>query len=201
MRFMVMHKQTEEMEQGLLPDPAAIEAVSALLRQSLQEQVFVSGEGLKPTSQRVRLQYSQGQRTVTQGPFSDARELLAGFVLLRVRSRDEALSWCDRLAAGAGEVELFLGPVVEPWDLGLMPPPKNPPLRFLVLRQQDQRGAADTPAEPELAARNETLLAELRAAGVLQASGSLHGTRQGARLHYQGAKPRSSTVRSRSRRS
>lgn len=190
MRFMVMHKVTEEMERGLPPDPAVIEGVGKLIQEGLKDQVFVSGEGLKPTSQRVHIQYEQGKRTVTDGPFTEAKELIAGFALTRVRSKEEAISWSDRFAAVIGDVRLFMGPVVEPWDLGMMPRPKNPPLRFLSMHQLDERSAQDAPPDPELLAKMGALVAEMTQAGVLQASGGLQSTRKGARIRFQGGKPR-----------
>jgi hypothetical protein len=185
---MVMHKVTEEMERGLPPDPAVIEGVGKLIQEGLKEQVFVSGEGLKPTSQRVHVRYAQGKRTVTDGPFTEAKELIAGFALTRVRSQEEALSWSDKFAAVIGDVELFMGPVVEPWDLGMMPKPKNPPLRFLSMHQLDERMAQDVAPDPELAARMGALIGEMTQAGVLQASGGLQSTKKGARIRYQGGK-------------
>lgn len=189
MRFMVMHKMTKEMEQGLPPDPAVIQGVAQLVQEGLKDQVFVSGEGLKPTSQRVHVKYAQGKRTLTDGPFTEAKELIAGFALTRVRSREEALAWSDRFAAVIGDVELFMGPVVEPWDLGMMPKPKNPPLRFLSMHQLDERTAQDTPPAPELAARMAALIGEMTQAGVLQASGGLQSTKRGARIRFEGGKP------------
>ena len=115
MRFMVMHKMTDEMERGLAPDPAVIEGVGKLIQEGLEERVFVSGEGLKPSSERMHVVYENGMRTVTDGPFSEAKELVAGFGLMRVHSKEEALGWCDRFAAVIGDHELFLGAVVEPW--------------------------------------------------------------------------------------
>jgi len=117
MRFMVMHKMTEEMEKGLPPDPATIEGVGQLIQEGMKEKVFVSGEGLKPSSQRVHVAYENGERTITDDPFTETKELVAGFALMRVRSKEEAISWCDKFAAVIGDVELFMGPVVEPWDL------------------------------------------------------------------------------------
>ncbi|MEY2936247.1 MAG: hypothetical protein RL033_6996 [Pseudomonadota bacterium] len=189
MRFMVMHKVTAQMEQGLPPDPAVIEAVGQLIQEGLKDQVFVSGEGLKPTSQRVHIKYQQGKRTITDGPFIEAKELIAGFALTRVRSKEEAISWSDKFAAVIGDVELFMGPVVEPWDLGMMPKPKNPPLRFLSMHQLDERSAQDTPPAPELMAKMGALVSEMTQAGVLQASGGLQGTKKGARIRFQGGKP------------
>jgi hypothetical protein len=189
MRFMVMHKMTEEMEKGLKPDPAVIENVGKLVQEGAKEKVFVSGEGLWPSSERVRITYKNGKRTITDGPFSDAKELVAGFALMRVRSKEEAISWCDKFAGVIGDVDIFMGPVVEPWDLGIMPKPKNPPLRFLSLHQADERSENDTPPPPELMAKMRALVDEMTNAGALQATGGLASTKKGARIRYEGRKP------------
>lgn len=187
MKFMVMHKMTEELEKGLPPDPAIVEGVGKLVQEGTKEKIFVSGEGLKPSSERMRIAYKGGKRVITDGPFTEAKELVAGFALMRVRSREEAISWCDRFAAVIGDVELYMGPVVEPWDLGMMPKPKNPPLRVLSLHEWDERAERDTP-DPELVARMGALIEEMSAAGVLQATGGLASPKKGARIHYKGGK-------------
>ncbi len=188
MRFMVMHKMTEEMEKGLPPDPAIIEGVGKLIEEGLKEKVFVSGEGLKPSSQRVHIAYKKGKRTVTDGPFTESKELVAGFALMRVRSKEEAISWCDRFAAVIGDVELFMGPVVEPWDLGMMPKPANAPLRFLSMHKMDERSESEAPPDPQLMAAMGALIDEMTKAGVLQATGGLAGTAKGARIRYRDGK-------------
>jgi hypothetical protein len=188
MRFMIMHKMTEEMEKGLVPDPAIIEAVGKLIEQGVKDKSFVSGEGLKPSSERVHIVYEKGKRTITDGPFTEAKELVAGFALMRVRSKEEAISWCDKFAAVIGDVELFMGPVVEPWDLGMMPKPKNPPLRFLSMHKLDARSENEAPPDPELMAQMGALIDEMTEAGVLQATSGLAGTKQGARIRYEGGK-------------
>jgi hypothetical protein len=185
MRFMVMHKMTEAMERGL-PDPTVIEGVGKLIGEGVKEKVFVSGEGLKPSSERVHIAYKKGKRTITNGPFSDPRELVGGFALMRVRTKEEAISWCDRFAAIIGDVELFMGPVVEPWDLGLAPKPKNPPLRFLSLHKLDETAGGDSAPSPELMAKMGALIEEMTQAGVLQETGGLKGTKYGARIHFDG---------------
>jgi hypothetical protein len=190
MRFMVMHKMTEEMEKGLPPDPEIIEGVGKLIQDAAQDCVFVSGEGLAPSSQRVHIAYKKGQRTITTGPFSDPRELVAGFTLMKVQSREDAIAWCDRFAAVMGDVELFMGPVVEPWDIGMMPKPENPPLRFLSLHKMDARAEAGLPLDPQVAARMSALLNEMTSAGVLEATGGLASTKRGARIHFQDGKRR-----------
>lgn len=188
MRFMVMHKMTDEMEQGLLPDPAVIAGVEALISEGVEDRVFVSGEGLKPSSERVHIAYKNGERTVTDGPFTEAKELVGGFALMRVNSKAEAISWADRFAAVIGDVELIMGPVVEPWDLGMLPKPKNPPLRYLSMHKLEEGALAEP--DPALAAKMGALIEEMMRAGVLQATGGLEGTHLGARIRYENGKRR-----------
>ena len=190
MRFMVMHKMTEELEKSLPPDPATMEGVGKLIGEGLAERVFVGGEGLKPASQRVHIAYKNGKRTITDGPFTAARKLVAGFALMRVRSKEEAISWCDRFAAVIGDVELFMGPVVEPWDLGMAPKPENAPLRFLSMHKMDEHSDDDAPPDPTLMAKMGALVDEMTKAGVLQATGGLASTKKGARIRFEGGKRR-----------
>jgi hypothetical protein len=185
---MIMHKMTDEMEKGLPPDPAIIEGVGRLAEEGLKDNVFVSGEGLKPSSQRVHIAYKNGKRTITDGPFTEAKELVGGFGLMRVGSKEEAISWCDRFAAVIGDVELFLGPVVEPWDIGIMPKPENPPLRYISMHKMDERSDNDAPPDPKLMAKMGALIDEMTKAGVLQATGGLASTKKGARIRFEGGK-------------
>ncbi|MET0410222.1 MAG: YciI family protein [Polyangiaceae bacterium] len=185
---MVMHKMTAKMEKGLDPDPEIIAGVGRLVQEGLKDQVFVSGEGLWPSSQRVRLTYANGKRTITDGPFGEAKELIGGFSLLRVRSKEEAIEWCDRFAAVIGDMDVVLGPVVEPWDLGIARKPAQPPLRFLSLYQADEGSQGDTPRDPALVAKLDALIGEMRAAGALQGTGGLEHTKHGARIRYKGGK-------------
>ncbi|HTQ03579.1 MAG TPA: YciI family protein [Polyangiaceae bacterium] len=187
MRFMVMHKMTQEMERGLPLEPATIAGVHALVDEGVKKGIFVSGEGLKPSSERYRVVYENGKRTVTDGPFTEAKELVAGFALLRVQSKEEAIGWMDKVAALSGDAELVMGPVVEPWDLGLTPQPANPPLRILALRQANE-SAKDAPPDAKRMQRLGGLVAEMTAAGVLQATGGLTSTKDGARIHYAAGK-------------
>ena len=187
MRFMVMHKMTEEMEKGVPPEPAVIEGVGKLIGEAVKEKIFVSGEGLKPTSQRAHIVYKDGKRTITDGPFTEAKELVAGFALMRVRTRRRRSRWCDRFAAVLGDVELFMGPVVEPWDLGMVPKPANPPLRFLSMHKMDDR-RGQTAHRGRAMAKMGALIEEMTKAGVLQATGGLASTKKGARIRFEGGK-------------
>ena len=128
MRFMVMHKMTDEMEKGHPPDPAILEGVGKLIEEGAKENVFVSGEGLKPSSQRTHVVYKNGKRTITDGPFTEAKELIGGFCMIQVKSKKEALEWVKRWPAldGDGEVELEIRQVFEAEDFG---PEFTPELR------------------------------------------------------------------------
>lgn len=188
MRFMVMHKMTPELEKGLPPDQAVIHGVGRLIQEGVEKKIFVAGEGLKPSRERVRVVYKGGQRTITDGPFAEAKELVAGFALLRVRSKQEALAWCDRFAATSGDGEMFLGPIVEPWDLGMGEKPADAPLRFLAMHQSDARCESEAPPDPEMLAKMGPLIEEMTKAGVLQDTGGLWSTKRGARIHFEGGK-------------
>lgn len=144
--------------------------------------VFVSGEGLKPSAQRFRLVYRQGERRVEQGPFRAPRELAAGFVLLSVESLAAAKDCVDQLAQAFGDCEFFLGPVVEPWEMGMGEAPKDAPLRFLAIYNgdDDQEGSLEASKLAEL----DTRIEALRARGLVTGSGSLGKTREGARIRY-----------------
>lgn len=189
MRFMIMHKMTDEMEKGLPPEPAVMEGVGKMMDDAMKQGVFVSGEGLKPSRERVQIEYKDGQRTITDGPFAEAKELVAGFALMTVRSKDEAIVWCDRFAeAMGGNVRLIMGPVVEMWDLGVMPKPADAPLRFLSILQMDENTENETPPDPAHMATMGALIEEMTKAGVLQATGGLSSTKKGARIRFQNGK-------------
>jgi hypothetical protein len=186
MQFMVMHKMTAEMETGAPPDPEVLAGVGKLIADAAKDGIFLSGEGLKPSSQRTHVVYKNGERTVTDGPFSETKELVAGFALMKVRSKEEALSWTDKFAAVLGDVELIMGPVVEPWDLGFAPKPVNPPLRYLSMHKLDERAENEAPPDPALMQKMGALIGEMTAAGVLESTNGLASTKKGARIRFSG---------------
>lgn len=190
MRFMVMHKMTEQLEKGLPPTPEEMAAIGKFIEGAAKENIFLGGEGLKPTAQRVHIAYKDGERTVTDGPFTEAKELVAGFALMRVKSKEEAIAWCDRFGEVLGNVELFMGPVVEYWDLGMGVKPENAPLRFLSMHQMDERAENESPMDPVKMQKMRALVEEMTKAGVLESTGGLASTRKGARIHFEGGKHR-----------
>jgi hypothetical protein len=103
MRFMLMFKPGEGYEAGQLPDEASITAMGHVLAEMAERGVLLAGEGLKPTSSGVRLELEAGKGRVLDGPFTETKELIAGFCLIEVASRDEAVEWGWRcLAADSG---------------------------------------------------------------------------------------------------
>ena len=150
MRFIIMHKTNAHWEAGRDPEPGADRAGGHADRRDGEGGVLLGAEGLRASSQGVRLKFSGGARTVTKGPFKGENELPAGFSILRVRSLDEAIEWASRQAAVLGDVEIDIRPVTEAWDIGMMPRPENVTTRrYMVLRKATAASEAGVPLSPE----------------------------------------------------
>ncbi|HSI60435.1 MAG TPA: YciI family protein [Ideonella sp.] len=104
MRFIIMVKATADSEAGKLPDDALIAAMASYHEALARAGVLLDGNGLHPTARGWRIRYSDGKRTVVDGPFAETKELLAGYTLIQVRSRDEAMEWARRFPAPHGEM-------------------------------------------------------------------------------------------------
>ncbi|PJI95383.1 hypothetical protein CLU85_0089 [Acidovorax sp. 69] len=103
MRFMIIVKATAETEQGCMPTAALMAEMGRYHEELAQAGVLLDGSGLKPTAQGWRVRYAAGGRTVTDGPFTETKELIAGYTLIQVRSRDEALEWTRRFPNPRGQ--------------------------------------------------------------------------------------------------
>ncbi len=119
MRFIMMHKTNAHWEAGAVPTPEMIARVGTLMGEMARCQALLAGEGLRPSSEGVRLKFSAGTSTVIKGPFVGENELPAGFSILRAGSLDEAIDWASRQARVLGDVEIDIRPVTEPWDIGM----------------------------------------------------------------------------------
>jgi hypothetical protein len=107
MRFMVIVKANPESEAGVLPSPEILEKMGKYNEQLVKAGVMLAGEGLHPSSKGARVKFSGDQRTVTDGPFTETKELIAGFWLWQVGSKEEAIEWLKRAPFDGGtEVEL-----------------------------------------------------------------------------------------------
>lgn len=111
MRFMMIVKATRDSEAGAMPSQELIEAMMKYNEELVKAGVLLAGEGLHPTASAIRIAYPPGQKpVVTDGPFTETKELIAGFWLIQVKSREEAIEWAMRApdphGAGEGQIEL-----------------------------------------------------------------------------------------------
>jgi hypothetical protein len=118
MRFMVIVKATKESEAGGPPDPQIMEAMGKFNEELVKAGVMLAGEGLRASSKGARVRFSGNTRTVIDGPFAETKELIAGFWLWQVRSKEEAIEWVKRCPAPFnGESEIEIRQVYEMEDL------------------------------------------------------------------------------------
>ena len=96
MRFMVMVRATEESEAGVLPDPQLLADMGKFNEELARAGILLAGEGLQSSSKGARVRFSGKDRTVFDGPFAETKELIAGFWLWQVRSKEEAIEWVKR---------------------------------------------------------------------------------------------------------
>jgi hypothetical protein len=119
MRFMVIVKATKESEAGVMPSRELLEEMGRYNEELSKAGVLVAGEGLHPSSKGVRVRFSGKDRTVIDGPFSETKELIAGFWIMQVRSKDEVIEWVRRCPNPMeGESEIEIRQVFEPEDFG-----------------------------------------------------------------------------------
>ena len=137
MRFMIMHKNDPHTEAGQLPPMELIAKVGAFMGEHAQAGRLVDGAGLGASKTRTRLVFRDGNCTVKHGPYRGEHELPAATLLLKVRTREEAIGWAERYGKILGDGEIELGKINEPWDIGMMPPPENPPLQILLIEKAD----------------------------------------------------------------
>jgi len=189
MRFMVMHSVDANMEAGSPPDQTIIERMGALVQGSLREGVFLNGAGLHRSARRARLECRGGECQVARGPYTGKNELVAAFTMLSAKSLDDAIGHAKTLASQLGDVDIEVGPVVEPWDLGLMPKPEKAPERFLLLTKSTRADEQDGGALRHAAAVKH-LAATLPAEAAILASDSLGPSAKGARLQTTPGKKR-----------
>jgi hypothetical protein len=130
MRVMVIVKASKESEAGVLPDQKILTEMGKFNEELVKAGVMLAGEGLHPSSKGKRVRFSGAQRTVIDGPFTEAKELIAGFWLWQVKSMDEAVEWLKR-APFDGGTEVEIRPLFEAADFGAEFTPE--------LREQEER--------------------------------------------------------------
>ena len=119
MRVMVIVKATKDSEAGVMPDAQLLADMGRFNEELAKAGVVLAGEGLKPSSAGARVRFSGASRTVVDGPFTETKELIAGFWLWQVRSMEEAIEWVRRCPnPHPGESEIEIRPVFEMEDFG-----------------------------------------------------------------------------------
>ncbi len=106
MRFMMLVKANKESEAGVLPSQEILAEMGKYNEELAKAGVMLAGEGLHPSAKGARVSYSGAKRTVVDGPFAETKELIAGFWLIQVRSKEEAIEWAKRVPFQEGEVEI-----------------------------------------------------------------------------------------------
>ena len=107
MRFMVIVKATPESEAGQLPDAEILSEMGAFNEELIKAGVMLAADGLHPSSKGARIKFEGPKRTVTDGPFAETKELIAGYWLIEVKSKEEAIAWMSRAPFDGGfEIEL-----------------------------------------------------------------------------------------------
>jgi hypothetical protein len=133
MRFMILVKATKQSEAGAMPDQKLLAAMGKYNEELVNAGIMLGGEGLHPSSKGARVTFSGDKRTVVDGPFAETKELIAGFWMWQVKSKQEAIDWVKRCPNPfpAGESEIEIRQVFEAEDFGAEFTPE--------LREQEDR--------------------------------------------------------------
>jgi hypothetical protein len=180
MRFMIMHKNDAKTEAGQAPPMELVQQMGAFIGEYAQAGRLLDGAGLAASKTRTRLTFRDGQCTVKHGPYRGEHELPAAMLLLKVATREEGIGWAERYGKILGTGEIELGKVNEPWDIGLMPAPENPPLQLLLIEKADERAARTTKQKADLT----RLQTEMTKAGVLVRATHLQPSAKAKRLTF-----------------
>jgi hypothetical protein len=146
MRFLIMHRTSAHWESGARPTPQLVARVGELIGELHKAGIFLAGEGLRASSQGVRVRFGTDGRQVAPGPFEPGNELPAAFSIVRSDSIDDVVGWASQGADPRSPAELDIRPVTEPWDIGLAEQPANVNTRrFMVLRKATPDSEAGRP--------------------------------------------------------
>src|SRR3954471_6615477 len=184
MRFMSMHKNDPNTEAGLRPPMDLVEKMGAFIGEQAKLGRLVDGAGLGASKTRTRLTFRNGQCTTKHGPYHGEHELPAATLLLKVKTREEAIGWAERYGKILGDGEIELGKVNEAWDIGLMPEPENPPLQMLLIEKADRATEAGG-RDPQQKAALSRLKTEMTKAGVLVRGFRLQPSANSKRLVFK----------------
>jgi len=123
MRFMIIRKADRETEAGVMPTEELIAAMQKYNEELVRAGVMIAADGLQPSSKGAKVKFSGGKPTIIDGPFSETKELVAGYSILQVNSKEEAIEWVKKWPKldGHGEVEIEIRQLFEMEDFGPSP--------------------------------------------------------------------------------
>jgi hypothetical protein len=214
MRFMVMVKSDAKSEAGVMPDEKLLSEMGKLNEEMTQAGVMLAGEGLQPTSKGTRVRYAGGKFTVIDGPFTESKELLGGYWLIQVKSKEEAFEWIKRVPFREGEIEIRQ--VYEMSDFPADPserpggwrdeeqrfrdaaeastPSADKPVRkpgttrFMCLLRGDKKTESGVLPDQKVLEEMGELMTEFAKKGALLSGEGLKPTSNGARIRFEGNK-------------
>jgi len=204
MRYMMLIKATKNFEAGVLPDEKMLSEMAKFTEQLVKAGALLECQRLQPSSQGVRVRFADGKFAVTDGPFAETKELIAGICLIQVKSRDEAIQWAKRIPFQEGEVEVR--PLFELTDFPVDPAEKSDgwrekeeqfravptarkpgTVRYMGLLKGDKdTEAGGLPDEKFLAAMGAFMEEGVRS-GVFLSGEGLRPSSHGARIRYSGS--------------
>jgi hypothetical protein len=123
MRFMMLVKASKDSEAGVMPSKELLSSMGKFNEEMIKAGVMLAGDGLQPSSKGARISYAGAKRIVTDGPFTETKELIAGYWLIQVKSKEEAIQWASRVPFADGE-EVEIRQVFEASDFS--PEPLSP---------------------------------------------------------------------------
>ena len=205
MRFLMMVKASKDSEAGVLPDEKILSEMGKYNEQLVKAGALLAGEGLQASSKGARVRCANGKITVTDGPFAETKELVAGFWLIQAESKDRAIEWAKRVPFQEGEVEirpLFeledfpVDPAEQPdgWrekeeQFRAQPPARKPgTIRFMGLLKADKDTEAGVLPDEKVLANMGAFIEEGVKSGVILSGEGLQPSSKSARVRYSGSK-------------
>ena len=204
MRYMMLVKATKDFETGVWPDEKMLSEMAKYNEQLVKAGALLACQRLQPSSQGVRVRFANGKFVVTDGPFAETKELVAGICLIQVKSRDEAIQWAKRVPFQNGEVEVR--PLFELTDFPVDPaekpdgwrekeeqfraaPPARKPgtVRYMGLLKWDKNTEAGVLPDEKFLAAMGAFMEEGVKSGVFLSGEGLRPSSHGARIRYSGS--------------
>ena len=205
MRFMIIVKASKDSEAGVMPSEQLLTEMGKFNEELVKASVMLAGDGLHPSSKGSRVRYTNDTVTVTDGPFAEAKALIAGYWLIQAKSRDEAIEWARRIPFQEGEVEVRqifeledfpVDPAEKPdgWRekeeqfRAASPARKTGSIRFIGLLKADKDTEAGVLPDENLLTAMGTFIEEGVKSGVFLSGEGLQPSSKGVRIRYAGSK-------------